>query len=167
MYWQPKDIEYLSIISASLPASSCSSSPYLGQHLELLPPLVEVDESVGDLVGDGGVDHGEIGEEGAEVGDGAVTGEGVALHGKANLVGFRKTRDCLSRSIESKSCSWLLPDGSAALVVLLQHLLEVVILLPRRVRELGRALPEESGGRYLIDDTEHKMPGCSCLNPFY
>ena len=61
------------------------SCTYLGKHLELLPPLVEVDESVGDLVWDGGVDHGEICEEGAEVGDGAVTGEGVMLHGRARV----------------------------------------------------------------------------------
>ena len=45
----------------------------LREHLELLAPLVEVDESlVGDGVGDGRVDHGQVGEEGAQVRDGPV-----------------------------------------------------------------------------------------------
>jgi hypothetical protein len=81
---------------------------YLGQHLELLAPLVEVDESLGaDHVRNGGVDHDEVGEEGAEVGDGPVA------------------------------------DAARVLLVLLQHLLQVVVLLARRVREARRSLAHQ------------------------
>ena len=46
----------------------------LRQHLKLLSPLVEVDETfVRDRVWYGGVDHGQVREEGAQVGYGAVT----------------------------------------------------------------------------------------------
>ena len=40
---------------------------HLGQDLELFPPLVKVDEAVGDYVRDGRVDHRQVGEEGAQV----------------------------------------------------------------------------------------------------
>ena len=40
---------------------------HLGQDLELFPPLVKVDEAVGDDVRDGRVDHRQVGEEGAQV----------------------------------------------------------------------------------------------------
>ena len=48
------------------------STTDLGEYLELLPALVEVDESVGRVVGDAGVDVHEIGEERAQVRDGPV-----------------------------------------------------------------------------------------------
>ena len=40
---------------------------HLGQNLELFPPLVKVDEAVGDDVRDGRVDHRQVGQEGAQV----------------------------------------------------------------------------------------------------
>ena len=40
---------------------------HLGQNLELFPPLVKVDEAVGDDVRDGRVDHRQVGQESAQV----------------------------------------------------------------------------------------------------
>ena len=49
------------------------SFPYLSQDLKLLPPLVEVDELLlGDGVRDGRVDHSQVGQKGAQVGNRAV-----------------------------------------------------------------------------------------------
>ena len=70
---------------------------HLSKNLELLPPLVEVDESLLHGVRYGRVYHGQVCEEGAEVGDGAVA------------------------------------DGPRVLLVLLQHLLQVVVLHTRSV----------------------------------
>ena len=40
---------------------------HLGQNLKLFPPLVKVDEAVGDDIRDGRVDHRQVGQEGAQV----------------------------------------------------------------------------------------------------
>ena len=40
---------------------------HLSQNLKLFPPLVKVDEAVGDDVRDGCVDHRQVGQEGAQV----------------------------------------------------------------------------------------------------
>ena len=48
---------------------------YLGQNLKLFPPLVKVDEAVGDDIRDGRVDHRQVGQEGAQVWYRAIAGE--------------------------------------------------------------------------------------------
>ena len=80
---------------------------YLRQHLKLFAALVKVDEALGDDVGYGRVDHDEVREEGAQVGNGPVA------------------------------------DPAGVLLVLLQHLLQVVVLLSRGVREPRRPLPHQ------------------------
>ena len=57
----------------------------LREHLELLAPLVEVDESlVGDGVRDGRVDHGQVSQEGTQVRDRAVA-YGLKKHHSMNF----------------------------------------------------------------------------------
>ena len=55
----------LVVTIAVLPTNLC-------KNFKLLPSLVKVDEPLVDNVGHGRVDHDEVGEEGAQVGDGAV-----------------------------------------------------------------------------------------------
>lgn len=51
----------------------------LRQHLKLFAFLVEVDEIVARRVGNGSVNHCEVGEERSEIGNRAVTNEHVLL----------------------------------------------------------------------------------------
>ena len=59
----------------------CSSLQqlYLCNDFELFPPFVEVDEAVCDIF-DCGIDHGEVGEKGAEVGDRPITNQNHQGH---------------------------------------------------------------------------------------
>ena len=66
----------------------------LRQHLKLLSPLVEVDETlVRDRVWYGGVDHGQVREEGAQVGYGAVA-YGLERHMKLRFKDAEHINQC-------------------------------------------------------------------------
>ena len=99
-----------------------SKKTYLSQNLKLLPPLVKVDQAVRDDVGDGRVDHREVGEEGAQVWDRAIA-----------------AMETFSKEVFDPA----LPDSPTVLNVFLQNFLQMMIFFPRCVGKLCRPLPAE------------------------
>lgn len=80
---------------------------YLCQDLKLFSAFVKVDEALGHHVRDSGVNHDQVGQECAQVGNGAVA------------------------------------DPARVLLVLLQHLLQVVVVLAGSVRKPRSALADQ------------------------